>query len=1161
LVQELQDQQHAVRDLNESTLAWFIRSTFKISGLELDTITEKDLEKHYQRFCDADPSLVPVPVRKSELASFGIVAQRITLAFVQCPFPLESRHPADAAADADDGNSPDRHWTCDPASCKTWGGCSKTTMSALRASSACLKDSEALAKEAQAKSKSALLECLKSMTPQFVVDGYWKADLLNVLMDILLIGVMPVLFIAACVWMQTQHSAVEVTSIDAPPLKQPLWIADVLHNPQLVLEKMLAGALDVPNAMVVGVALTVLCIGVFDWIQFQLSIQFHAKTRSEHAAYWKKRDADLAKNWTKYRRLLAKENQKKHARQDRGAFKVFVDEWWANSCLRKCCVLLRKCRGSPAVADDVLTRAPLSKKKGANSHDIRGRIVREHLNPWRWVRAVRSFVQNAFIIAQVSLCGGIVAYIFLAFIWFVLGAIINPSQHLPVAIAASTFLTVALGKIKLFLDGKDRLQKEAMLVVEKHMKKNLGDVLNKIGLEPGSMTESLVFEAIEDPEHALSKTMQQLLQRTPLGGIAAELGMDVEAVTMLANKDPACIPLIATKFDMETFIVQAMFAVVTKNVDMLLEAAESLAMLPSVGLAKKPGDSGAMMVRTLVKMFAEPELVESSTKRLFALFVQRLSEDDGVVDRLAKEATDAAKKAKIGSKEDISSEEIRSALRRIDPSVIEPVMALCRGQASAIQRLTPLLREYDLSHGTHLGTFATLTVAIADADERKLMELLCTDVAVGMLHVPAELMDGLSLLCRMSCGGAHHTSPAQQVDTVQLALREIGSALGLPTQSLVAPHGVSVAEYRALSYLLLVAMALGTKGNDSNIPRARALFFQLCDDAATSAEPTLQRLTGVSHDKLNDVADCFKALFVLARQPVVDARATAAALGIDTEVASCIAQMVDTKGSSLGSIANLTEALEHRNPLVWLARNMRLTPAVLIGLLNLTQRRVADASKGNIREVVDCFLFKISPRGAGGSGGDDAARGVTTMLINILCAKLPSAVADAAIYDWIRLGQNASRVDNLVRSGVEHPLSERALRNFARQLLWLTRLALPSSDGQALAQHKPVQLRGDDIRKVVKEMLAPPKDSKYPTDKKAINALAYALIKDFYKSLEVAEESTKITNERKLCITIKVDEDHKREKAEAVRKVTDTVVSHLLQWTYYVFFFCRHRPL
>jgi hypothetical protein len=475
-------------------------------------------------------------------------------------------------------------------------------------------------------------------------------------------------------------------------------------------------------------------------------------------------------------------------------------------------------------------------------------------------------------------------------------------------------------------------------------------------------------------------------------------------------------------------------------------------------------------------------------------------------------------------------------------------MALCRGQASAIQRLTPLLREYDLSHGTHLGTFATLTVAIADADERKLMELLCTDVAVGMLHVPAELMDGLSLLCRMSCGGAHHTSPAQQVDTVQLALREIGSALGLPTQSLVAPHGVSVAEYRALSYLLLVAMALGTKGNDSNIPRARALFFQLCDDAATSAEPTLQRLTGVSHDKLNDVADCFKALFVLARQPVVDARATAAALGIDTEVASCIAQMVDTKGSSLGSIANLTEALEHRNPLVWLARNMRLTPAVLIGLLNLTQRRVADASKGNIREVVDCFLFKISPRGAGGSGGDDAARGVTTMLINILCAKLPSAVADAAIYDWIRLGQNVSRVDNLVRSGVEH-LSERALRNFARQLLWLTRLALPSSDGQALAQHKPVQLRRDDIKKVVKEMLAPPKDFKYPTDKKAVNAKdVSALIMDFYNSLKNC-----ITIEDE-CITIKVDEDHKREKAEAVRKVTDTVVSHLLQWTYYVFF-------
>jgi hypothetical protein len=653
------------------------------------------------------------------------------------------------------------------------------------------------------------------------------------------------------------------------------------------------------------------------------------------------------------------------------------------------------------------------------------------------------------------------------------------------AAAAAAYVSVIAGKIVAVLHGRKYLEDQLHEIINDVLTGNLKDVIKKLGVNPGVLQTSIIGQAIADPELGLKQGVQSLLQKTPLGSLSQELAMSTELVILLAQQDPAAFSLVAKQFDMEPLVVQAIFAFVAADEDMLSATVEELARLPSVGLSFAPGDSGAGIAKMLVKVVFDPAAAGSSTKRLVALLLRRMSEQPENLENLVRVlqmkldqcgADEGQIKLALNIEEELwnsvrpavmgeSTEEARKAalrkivtdgLLKIDASTMEPVISLANGSSNGIPKLLDLLAGFDRKHGMHIATFANLALATKSGDEASLERVLRESVCGQMFGMDTAVIEGLSMLSQLSRSSGAKKSTAEQVKSVARMLKLV---LAFACKEDRGPDVISDDAIRAFSHMLLLFVALGKDGA-CDIPRARSLLYSLADSTVVRADgtpkpPLLLNLAGVDHlqpDMNDKICTLVKALFTLSRQPVVDIDRVANKFGIAPDLATCIAKMVDTTGSNAGSISNIAQGLEGQNPLVWLGRKMRIAPPVLVGLLEISQRRTQCAAKGNVKQAIDFFMLKLP--NVGSAVGMTYTRATTEVLIDVLCATSAN-VQEAATQRWMLINAPAfylgvhgvaATTDELMRGKVSRAIKQQAI--LAGDLLNIGKATLAAVEGQ-----------------------------------------------------------------------------------------------------------------
>lgn len=135
-------------------------------------------------------------------------------------------------------------------------------------------------------------------------------------------------------------------------------------------------------------------------------------------------------------------------------------------------------------------------------------------------------------------------------VWWLLGAILNPSQFLPLAAAVGTFAAVCVAKAK----QAAAMRKQGTAAVTKAVQKQVAGLLanSPLGDMGGGLVSTETLEALADGD--VSDVLKAAAAAPGFGSVmtqikktTASLGMDPAALVALAHGDPSALIAVATK--------------------------------------------------------------------------------------------------------------------------------------------------------------------------------------------------------------------------------------------------------------------------------------------------------------------------------------------------------------------------------------------------------------------------------------------------------------------------------------------------------------------------------------------------------------------------------------------------------------------------------------
>ena len=217
---------------------------------------------------------------------------------------------------------------------------------------------------------------------------------------------------------------------------------------------------------------------------------------------------------------------------------------------------------------------------------------------------IRKISQKIFI-GQLMLLGAFVGgYVILCLCWCILGAVLNPEVFLPYAAASATFIVFVLGKLKSSVTLWREVLDEIVTFLTERLKGMLSGMLDKV-------IGNIKNNSIGNIGQALaSGRYMDAINKTPLGAVMSDLGIDPQLIAAIANGDPIAITMLADKFGIDPIIVEALMAALNKDIEALSMVIPKLATIPGIDLNPELAKAFIMLawkqnderLRTAVKM-------------------------------------------------------------------------------------------------------------------------------------------------------------------------------------------------------------------------------------------------------------------------------------------------------------------------------------------------------------------------------------------------------------------------------------------------------------------------------------------------------------------------------------------------------------------------------
>jgi len=226
----------------------------------------------------------------------------------------------------------------------------------------------------------------------------------------------------------------------------------------------------------------------------------------------------------------------------------------------------------------------------------------------------RWFMQSLFDVAVCLTLGAYIAYGFLVGLWFVLGAILNPTQYLVFAAAALVLLAVIASKYS---------------TVMKLVNGVSGIVKSKVRylfLRTATRTASHMPCTVQGGSEELVRTMviDSVREVAAEAGIATDF--DPRLLYNVVAGQPGAIDSLAASLEVEPALLHAVYAVATQDAKKFLAWIERITSTTGFDPSHGFGNEILALVEG-----PDSNAGQSAVKRLWILFIQSLVSEDGSV--------------------------------------------------------------------------------------------------------------------------------------------------------------------------------------------------------------------------------------------------------------------------------------------------------------------------------------------------------------------------------------------------------------------------------------------------------------------------------------------------------------------------------------------------
>lgn len=604
---------------------------------------------------------------------------------------------------------------------------------------------------------------------------------------------------------------------------------------------------------------------------------------------------------------------------------------------------VRSTTSDGAQADDSHHQAPLTAREGP-AHRISG---------------CRRALQATLFAYWLLLAGILCAYVTLVATWMLLGAILAPEEYLPAAAGVVTAITFVATRARQLWGTRKQVKKAVVRALTAELRKRLGStfatvrqslsassVLSASGIRALSAAATDGAELVSEHGSIKDAAMSQLehgaaslFQRTPLGVVAAEVGLDVSEVAALVRGDTSALASLAERYGMNKSIVMAVIANARRDDGAFRDAIEHLAVSRGVNVSQE-------MAMALV------DVARSSRRGAVGRRVALISAFNSVMDHAVSRALRVA-----GVDMDSAS---GSTAVRVSAEAVEAAISLLSGERADLTCLIPIATKV---HPV-LGHIVRAQLVVSDSGA--LADCQAVDVALDLasgIGVPRNLCDAIRVISRRGSADAAAAFNAG-VD----ALSEAGGA--------AAEHkeGEVVAEWGGVAQLTTATAARALELFGVRDPGLSAIVLLFAQDKEinyrqmpTAVCDVLARHKLIDSSHAEAATDMLLALQLIAIPTFDDAQAIAEREGIDASVCNAIVGLVgagddgdDGSGDAMGEEALLgvfAQAAEH--PMGWVAKQMRVDPSVLIGTIEIAKRAVTRPVQTSVGSAIRYMLLKV----------------------------------------------------------------------------------------------------------------------------------------------------------------------------------------------------------
>ena len=336
---------------------------------------------------------------------------------------------------------------------------------------------------------------------------------------------------------------------------------------------------------------------------------------------------------------------------------------------------------------------------------------------------IRKISQKIFIIQLMVLGAFVGGYVILCLCWCILGAVLNPEVFLPYAAASATFIVFVLGKLKSSVTLWREILDEIVTFLTERLKGMLSGMLDKVIGNIKNNQFGNIGQALASGRY------MDAINKTPLGAVMGDLGIDPQLVAAIANGDPIAIQMLAEKFGIDPLIVEALMAAVKKDIEALSLIIPKLATIPGIDLNPELAKAFIMLAWK-----QNDERLRTAVKVAVVHFVRTMAAKQGLP---APGATpQPGQLAQPGMPQKPSFE--------IDPRVIEALVGMARGD---VLRIIDVIKEGEKMNliPEKVGVLIDFLHGLINPQVSFIDSFI--ELMITLLGVPQDIAQGIGSMC------------------------------------------------------------------------------------------------------------------------------------------------------------------------------------------------------------------------------------------------------------------------------------------------------------------------------------------------------------------------------------------------------------------------------